>query len=75
MWCRVCGTREGVRRFNEQRQWLCPFCAEGMPPKITFSEFLHEAYFLRDAPYSTQREFYDDYMTSLDDVATYIRTR
>jgi hypothetical protein len=82
MYCRICGHTHGLKFYPAKRQTLCKFCAKDTPAKVGRLEF-DQAYWTPsiadngdtvacDAPESTRREFYADYLTSNDNLAEYI---
>ncbi len=75
MYCRICGTEKRVTYHVPQRQALCPACAKGMPAKVGREEFdiLYWGDEGATVPEGIKREFYADYLASLDTVPRYIR--
>jgi hypothetical protein len=76
MYCKVCGSEENVKFYPNKLQALCKFCADETPNKVGFDRFV-SFYFPGDdiyhgeVPYSTKKEFYDDYRTSTYNLENY----
>ena len=75
MYCRICGTEDGIQYYLKKRQSLCRDCAKETPNKVGRATF-DKIYWRNegDVPESTKREFYDDYLHSTyGSVASYMK--
>lgn len=74
MYCRICGTENGLKYYPRKLQTLCYACAEDTPAKVGREKFDREYWGteLPNVPESTRREFYEDYLCSTHTLPAYI---
>lgn len=73
MECRICGTETNVAYRARKRQALCDTCNRETPNKIGRAVF-DARYWgsgYRNVPLGTRREFYSDYLASMDNFEAY----
>lgn len=73
MYCRVCGSEEGVTFRASKLQALCEACDAETPRKVSREAFEKRFWgkHIDEVPHGTRREFYQDYLRGDRTLAQY----